>query len=229
MVRQLLAESLVLSVAGAVLGACLAYPASALLVRLISGSAASAALSVDVNWTVLFFHVITAVAAVGLFGAVPALVSKGGRLLGVAVWGRQNHTDGGATFVSRGPGCPLADRAGGGAAVRPHDPRAARNRPRAAIRQPAGAGVEPTERRPERRADAAVPPRGPLAAGLLTGTAAAAILTRYAATLLYGLPPLDPVSFALGIIGICVVVTAAASIPARRAARLDPALTLREG
>ena len=56
----------------------------------------------------------------------------------------------------------------------------------------------------------------PLAAGLLIGTAAAAILTRYAATLLYGLTPLDPVSFAAGIIGICVVVTAAAS--SRRAA-----------
>ena len=30
-------------------------------------------------------------------------------------------------------------------------------------------------------------------------------------------------------IGICVVVTAAAAVPARRAARVDPALTLREG
>ena len=43
------------------------------------------------------------------------------------------------------------------------------------------------------------------------------------------LTPLDPVSFVAGIIGISVVVTAAAAVPARRAARVDPALTLREG
>ena len=38
----------------------------------------SSALSVEARWTVLLFHGIIAVAAVGVFGAVPALVSRRG-------------------------------------------------------------------------------------------------------------------------------------------------------
>ena len=54
-------------------------------------------------------------------------------------------------------------------------------------------------------------------------------LTRYAASLLYGVTPLDLASFAAGILLITVAVAVAAALPARRASRLDPIATLREG
>jgi putative ABC transport system permease protein len=67
-----------------------------------------------------------------------------------------------------------------------------------------------------------------LAAGVLTGAALAALAARWAATLLFGLKPWDPASFALAIVGLCAVGLLAAWIPARRAARLAPTLALRE-
>ena len=57
----------------------------------------------------------------------------------------------------------------------------------------------------------------------------AAGLTRYAASLLYGVTPVDPASFALAIVVITAVVAVAALLPARRAARLDPVTALRDG
>ena len=68
-----------------------------------------------------------------------------------------------------------------------------------------------------------------LALGGLAGVAIAAALTRYTAALLYGVTPIDLVSFGASILLVTVVVVAAASLPALRAARLDPTTALREG
>jgi ABC-type antimicrobial peptide transport system permease subunit len=64
-------------------------------------------------------------------------------------------------------------------------------------------------------------------AGMLLGIAAAFILTRVMATLLYGISATDPVTF----IGISLVLLAvailASYIPALRATKVDPIIALR--
>ena len=66
-----------------------------------------------------------------------------------------------------------------------------------------------------------------IAAGIALGLAAAATLARSISTFLYGVQPLDPVTF----VSVCVVVALTAAIataaPALRAVRLDPVVTLR--
>jgi predicted permease len=64
-------------------------------------------------------------------------------------------------------------------------------------------------------------------AGLVAGLAGAFLLTRFMRTLLFGVGPTDPVTF--GAIGalLAVVALAATFVPARRAARTDPMLSLR--
>jgi ABC-type antimicrobial peptide transport system permease subunit len=66
-----------------------------------------------------------------------------------------------------------------------------------------------------------------LGAGLAIGWAAAAIVTRYAASLLYGVSPTDPWTF----VAVASLLAAAAMIacylPARRAAHVDPTMALR--
>ncbi len=69
----------------------------------------------------------------------------------------------------------------------------------------------------------------PLGLGAVAGAAIAAASSRSAASLLYGVTPLDLASFVAGILLITVVVAVAAALPARRAWRLDPIATLREG
>ena len=66
-----------------------------------------------------------------------------------------------------------------------------------------------------------------LAAGLGLGTLAALALSRYAESLLYGLTARDTTTMVLG--GVLLIATAltAVLVPARRAASLDPAVTLR--
>ncbi|PYR18895.1 MAG: hypothetical protein DMF98_25230, partial [Acidobacteria bacterium] len=67
-----------------------------------------------------------------------------------------------------------------------------------------------------------------LAIGIAIGVVLAVVASRYAASLLYGLTPFDPTSFALGIIALGCVGLAAAWLPARRASRLAPTVALRE-
>jgi putative ABC transport system permease protein len=66
-----------------------------------------------------------------------------------------------------------------------------------------------------------------LALGALIGLAVALGLSRFIAGLLYGVAPTDPATYAL--VGLCVVAVGvvAASIPALRAARIDPVEALR--
>jgi hypothetical protein len=64
-------------------------------------------------------------------------------------------------------------------------------------------------------------------AGIALGLAGATAVTRYLEGLLFGLTPLDPVTFA-GVSMLFVIVSMmAAFIPARRATRVDPVVTLR--
>ena len=64
--------------------------------------------------------------------------------------------------------------------------------------------------------------------GIGIGLAAAVLLTRFMAGMLFGVPPIDPLTF----VGVAVVLVAvsliASSVPALRAAWLDPAETLRD-
>jgi predicted permease len=68
---------------------------------------------------------------------------------------------------------------------------------------------------------------GPLGLGVLLGLAGAVLLSRSAARLLYGVSPLDPMSFALGAGVLLLVAGLAATLPARRAASVDPMVALR--
>lgn len=63
--------------------------------------------------------------------------------------------------------------------------------------------------------------------GFAIGGAGAAVLARMAKALLYGVTPTDPMAFGFALVLLIAVVFASALIPARRAARLDPAATLR--
>jgi len=65
------------------------------------------------------------------------------------------------------------------------------------------------------------------ALGLILGLASAAILTRFAAGLLYGVKPLDPITFVTMAAVLLATATVASVIPAWRAAILDPNETLR--
>jgi hypothetical protein len=66
-----------------------------------------------------------------------------------------------------------------------------------------------------------------LAVGVIIGVALAIVASRYAASLLYGLTPLDPISFALAVGVLAFVSLLAAWFPARRASRLAPTVALR--
>lgn len=67
----------------------------------------------------------------------------------------------------------------------------------------------------------------PAAIGLVAGLVAALALGRLLASLLYGVAPTDPATIAGGAAFLTIVTAIASYLPARRAARLDPAVTLR--
>ena len=64
-------------------------------------------------------------------------------------------------------------------------------------------------------------------AGILAGVTVAIALTSFMNALLYGVSPLDPLTFLVVIATLFVVAALAAYLPARRAARVDPLAALR--
>jgi putative ABC transport system permease protein len=68
---------------------------------------------------------------------------------------------------------------------------------------------------------------GLVATGLALGLAGSFALTRSLATLLFGVKPTDPLSFALVAVVLMAVGLLASYIPARRATRVDPVIALR--
>jgi len=65
------------------------------------------------------------------------------------------------------------------------------------------------------------------AEGILAGMALSAAATRYLRGFLYGVSPLDPVAFAGAALAWILIAMLASYIPAQRAARVDPAISLR--
>ena len=68
----------------------------------------------------------------------------------------------------------------------------------------------------------------PVAAGVAVGVAGALALTRFMATLLFGVTPTDPVTFATVAMLLAATAATASYIPARRATRVDPVTVLRQ-
>jgi predicted permease len=66
-----------------------------------------------------------------------------------------------------------------------------------------------------------------LVIGVAVGVGLAVLMSRWAASLLYGLDRYDPMSFAIAVIGLGAVSVLAAWVPARRASRLAPTEALR--
>jgi ABC-type antimicrobial peptide transport system permease subunit len=64
-------------------------------------------------------------------------------------------------------------------------------------------------------------------AGLAIGLAVAAMLTRYLEAMLFGITPLDPVTFVAAPVVLAVVALVACFLPARRATSIDPMVALR--
>lgn len=69
----------------------------------------------------------------------------------------------------------------------------------------------------------------PVAAGLALGVGGALLVTRTLSTLLYGVSPLDPATFAAVPVLLGAVGAVACLVPARRATRIDPTRALRGG
>jgi putative ABC transport system permease protein len=65
--------------------------------------------------------------------------------------------------------------------------------------------------------------------GIVAGLAAAAWLSRFVATLLYGLEPSDPVTLVVSAATLALIGALAGWLPAHHASRLDPTQVLRDG
>ena len=66
-----------------------------------------------------------------------------------------------------------------------------------------------------------------IAAGAFVGLAAAAMLSRSMSTFLFGVQPIDPLTFGFVVVGVALTTAIATAAPAMRAARVDPLETFR--
>ena len=64
-------------------------------------------------------------------------------------------------------------------------------------------------------------------AGIIVGLPAAWWLSRFVATQLYGVKPMDPLALGAAIIGLTCVAVLAGLVPSRRAAKVNPTVALR--
>jgi predicted lysophospholipase L1 biosynthesis ABC-type transport system permease subunit len=64
-------------------------------------------------------------------------------------------------------------------------------------------------------------------AGGIVGLASAAALTRWLSSLLFGVKPLDPLTYAISVVALAAAALVASYLPACRAASVDPMETLR--
>jgi ABC-type antimicrobial peptide transport system permease subunit len=64
-------------------------------------------------------------------------------------------------------------------------------------------------------------------AGVVIGVPLATLVGRALASSLYGIQPLDAVTYLLAVVGVAVVALVASAIPAIRAASIDPMRALR--
>jgi ABC-type antimicrobial peptide transport system permease subunit len=62
--------------------------------------------------------------------------------------------------------------------------------------------------------------------GLVVGLAGALVLSRVMTAVLFGVEPIDPVTYALVAAALGLIALAASWLPARRAARVDPIVAL---
>jgi ABC-type antimicrobial peptide transport system permease subunit len=65
------------------------------------------------------------------------------------------------------------------------------------------------------------------ATGVVVGIPLAMLVGRALASSLYGIKPLDAVSYLVAVVGVALVALTASAIPARRAASVDPMRALR--
>jgi ABC-type lipoprotein release transport system permease subunit len=63
--------------------------------------------------------------------------------------------------------------------------------------------------------------------GAIVGLASAAALIRWISSLLFGVEPLDPLTYAISLVALAAAALVASYLPARRAASVDPMETLR--
>jgi putative ABC transport system permease protein len=68
----------------------------------------------------------------------------------------------------------------------------------------------------------------PVIAGALAGLAVASAAAGLIRSLLFGIEPLDPMTYGSAVLTLCVVAVAACALPAARAVRIDPAGALRD-
>ena len=66
-------------------------------------------------------------------------------------------------------------------------------------------------------------------AGIVVGIGVALVLTRVMSALLFGVSPMDPVTYVTVAAGLATVALLATYLPARRASRIDPIMALRSG
>jgi putative ABC transport system permease protein len=69
---------------------------------------------------------------------------------------------------------------------------------------------------------------GMVGIGLVVGAVLAVICAKWAASMLFGLKPRDPLTFVVCAVALAIVATVASLVPARRAAQLDPWTALRD-
>jgi putative ABC transport system permease protein len=69
---------------------------------------------------------------------------------------------------------------------------------------------------------------GVIGIGMVSGVIAAFLLARFMATLVFGISPRDPVTFAIVPIVLSLIAAIATIVPARRAVRVDPMRALRD-